>query len=307
MRSLLESAEQAAASDGTILLVGEGGSGKSLLARQIHLWSARRSRSFSIINCSTLSQQIYGGDRSDRHLSVPLMSVQRGLTTFNITEGGTLLLASIEDLPLALQVEFAQFVQDRTLRTVGGERTIDVRIIATANRDLATEVTLHHFREDLFYALNIISLRVPPLRERPSDILPLAARMLVIAAMRNHRTGLQLSRKAAETLTQYHWPGNLRELRNAMESAAVLCDGGVVTPAHLPEALAKHKADKATATSTGASLDQIEREHITRVLGESSTLKQAAVTLGISPSTLWRKRTLYDIDVAISSKTKKAV
>jgi NtrC-family two-component system response regulator AlgB len=305
MRSLLESAEEAAASDGTILLVGEGGSGKARLARQMHLWSARRARPFLIINCSTLSQRIREGERSAQYLSVPLMTAERESTTFKIAEGGTLLLANIEDLPLALQVEFARFVQDRTLQTVKGERKIDIRIIATANRDLATEVKLHHFREDLFYALNIISLRVPPLRERPADILPLAACMLVIAAMRNHRTGLQLSHDAAETLTHYHWPGNLRELLNAMESAAVLCEGGVVTPAHLPEALAKHAPDKAAAPSAGVSLDQIERAHITRVLAESSTLRQAARTLGISPSTLWRKRTLYNIDMAVSSKSKR--
>ena len=181
MRRLLENAEQAAASNGTILLTGESGTGKTLLARQIHLWSSRRAKPFVIIDCTILSQQSRERERSGWALDALPIGAKRASERFEAAEGGTLLLASIDDLPPALQVELAQFVQDRTLKTAQGEKTLDVRIIAASSRDLVPEVRAHRFREDLFYNLNIISLRVPALRERPTDILPLALRMLATA------------------------------------------------------------------------------------------------------------------------------
>ncbi len=304
MRRLLENAEQAAASNGTILLTGESGTGKTLLARQIHLWSSRRAKPFVIIDCTILSQQSRERERSGWALDALPIGAKRASERFEAAEGGTLLLASIDDLPPALQVELAQFVQDRTLKTAQGEKTLDVRIIAASSRDLVPEVRAHRFREDLFYNLNIISLRVPALRERPTDILPLALRMLATAVIRNRRGNLNLSQEAAAVMTRYRWPGNVRELRNAMEAAAVLCEGETITLANLPEAVAKYALGTITSTSSKVSLGEIERQHILRVLAESPTMEQAAATLGINVATLYRKRKRFNLDIAIGSKSR---
>jgi two-component system, NtrC family, response regulator AlgB len=302
MRRLLENAEQAAVTNGTILLTGESGTGKTLLARQIHLWSSRRTKPFVTIDCTMFSRQSLEKERAGWTLDALPIGAKRASERFEAAEGGTLFLASIDDLPPALQVEFAQFVQDRTLKTTEGEKTIDVRLIAASNRDLVPEVRAHRFREDLFYNLNIISLRVPALRERPTDILPLALGMLVTATIRNRRGNLNLSPEAAAVMTRYRWPGNVRELRNAMEAAAVLCEGETITLANLPEAVAKNALGTITSTSSKTSLDEIERQHILRVLAESPTLEQAAATLGINVATLYRKRKRLNLVVAIGSR-----
>ena len=250
------------------------------------------------------SQQSRERERSGWALDALPIGAKRASERFEAAEGSTLLLASIDDLPPALQVELAQFVQDRTLKTAEGEKTIDVRIIAASNRDLVPEVRAHRFREDLFYNLNIISLRVPALRERPTDILPLALGMLATAAIRNRRGNLHLSPEAAAVMTRYRWPGNVRELRNAMEAAAVLCESETITLANLPEAVAKHASGTITPTLSKTTLDEIERQHILRVLAESPTLEQAAATLGINVVTLYRKRKRFKLDVAIGSKSR---
>jgi NtrC-family two-component system response regulator AlgB len=291
MRRLLDKAELAAASDGTILLIGESGTGKTLLARQIHLWSTRRARPFWIIDSTRLSQQNEEG--SQWNINAPATVSAHGLTPLEATDGGTIFLANVEELPPVFQARLGQFVRDRRLETAAGGKTIDVRIIAASNKDLVEEVKAHRFREDLFYLLNIISLRIPPLRQRSADILPLAARMLSAAAIRNHRVDLRLSPEASAAMTRYVWPGNVRELRNAMEAAAILCGGQTITLSDLPEAISKHALG---ATPSAARLEELKRQHISRVLAESPTLEQAAATLGIDVSTLWRKRKRYNLN-----------
>jgi len=302
MRRLLENARQAAASDGTILLTGEGGTGKTLLARQMHIWSPRRAKPFVIVNCATLSPQSLEGEVLGQAVKTLPMRAKRRQGPLERAEGGTVFLEDVCELPAALQVAFVRFVQDRTLETADGEKTVDVRIIVATSRDLPSEVAAHRFREDLFYSLNIISLRVPALRERSADILPLARRMLAAAAVRNHRSDLFISDEAAAAMTSYRWPGNVRELRNAMEAAAVLCEADTITTAHLPEAVSKHAPQETTPAPSRTSLDEIEREHIARVLADSRTLQQAAMTLGINLSTLWRKRRRYKLDQFPGSK-----
>jgi two-component system, NtrC family, response regulator AlgB len=304
MRRLLENARQAAASNATILLIGESGTGKTMLAKRIHRWSLRCSQPFSIINCASLVQQSPEGEDYRRGLDGLWLEAGRGPLRLEGAEGGTLFLAGIDELSPELQPELTRFVQERTLQTAEGEKAIDVRIIAASNRDFAEEVKTHRFREDLFYALNILSLRVPPLRERPGDICPLAVRLLAAAAIRNDRADLHLSAEAAAALTVYGWPGNVRELRNAMEAAAVLCQGEAITLADLPESVSTQARSIVNPTSSAVSLDEIEREHILQVLAESRTLEQAAATLGIDVATLWRKRKRHKLTVTSGWKSK---
>lgn len=305
MQRLLETARRAAGTDGTILLVGESGAGKSLLARQIHHWSLRGTRPFLTLECATIRQQGRKEELSPRSFSgLPLTEKGRP-ARLEEAEGGTLYLASIDELSASLQVELARFVQDRTIETAEGQKPIDVRIIAGTNRDLLAEVRAHRFREDLYYDLNIISLRVPPLRERSTDILRLAESMLVAAANRNRRGPLKLSKEAAAAIVRYRWPGNLRELRNAMEAAAVLSQGEIITSANLPQTISAPLPGIDTPLPSRASLGKLELEHISRVLRQSGTLEQAAATLGINVTTLWRKRKRYNLDETPGSKSKK--
>ena len=304
MRRVLESAEQAAASDATILLMGEGGTGKSLLAKQIHLWSPRRVKPFVSIDCIRWTQRSRESETTGYALYEVLVGTKHASGRLGATEGGTLFLSGIDQLSPGLQIELARFVSDRTLMSAEDERTVDLRVIAASDRDLVTQVKIREFREDLFYGLNIIALRLPPLRERVADIAALAASMLDAAAIRNGRSHLQLSSEAAAAITRYNWPGNVRELRNAMEATAVLCEGETVHSANLPEAIYKHASGTIMPTSPKASLDEIERQHILRVLSESPTLEKAAATLGINVTTLYRKRKRYNLDVSDGSRVR---
>jgi two-component system, NtrC family, response regulator AlgB len=302
MRRLLENARKAAGSNATILITGEGGTGKSLLARQIHLWSPRHTKPFSIIDCTRLSQQ---QDGSALYAESSSTATVEALIAG--AEGGTVFLARVDELHPALQGGLARLVQERTIQTAEGRKKIEMRIIASSNRDLVPEVKAHRFREDLFYSLNIIPLYVPPLCERPTDILPLAADMLAAAAIRNHRSNLRLSAEAAAAMTLYRWPGNVLELRNAMEAAAVLCEGETVALETLPEPIAKNVSGIMRPPFAATSLEEMERQHILRVLAESTTLEQAAATLGINLATLWRKRKRYNLDLATGGRLKRSV
>jgi NtrC-family two-component system response regulator AlgB len=297
MQRLLHDAERVALSEATILLFGESGTGKNVLARQIHRWSPRREHAFVTINCTTLSEQLLESELFG-HLKGAFTGAikdKRGLLE-NANEG-TVFLDEIADLSGELQAKFLRFVQEQSFERVGGETTIhiDARIIAASNRDLPAEVTAHRFREDLFYRLNVISLRVPALRERPEDILPLAERLLSAAAIRNRRDQLQFSPDAESALAHYRWPGNVRELRNAVERAAVLSDSDLIGPECLPDTLFQPASSAPPATSS-SNLEELEREQIVRVLAQSPTLQDAAETLGINATTLWRKRKRYKLD-----------
>ena len=299
MRRLLENARQAAHSTATILLTGEGGTGKGILARQIHLWSSRRTQPFSIIDCTRLSQAQVGSALSD--FPVAATSLEEQLLS---AKGGTVFFNNVNELPPALQRALAHFERGRVLHTCAGENHLDVRIIASSNRDLLSEVKAHRFSEELFYSLSIVSLNVPPLCERPTDILPLAANMLAAAAIRNHRGDLRLSPEAAAAMTLYCWPGNLRELRNAMEAAAVLSEGPTVSLAALPETVA-NATNVVKSASSNTSLEDVERRQILRVLAESATFEEAAAKLGINVSTLWRKRKRYNLHLTTAWRPKR--
>jgi NtrC-family two-component system response regulator AlgB len=298
MRHLLESALQAALSEDTVLLLGESGTGKSVIARQIHQWSPRRDRPFIEVNCTTLAghlleSELFGDARESFSGAV---KDQPG--RLEAADGGSIFLDEIADLSAHLQSKFLSFLKEPSFQPLGGKRTVrpDARIIAASNHHLEAEVAAHHFREDLFYRLNVITLRVPPLRDRREDILPLAESMLKSASLRNRRPVLSLSPAAASALSKHQWPGNLRELRNSLEHAALLTRGEVIQADDLPDALFREGLDTSHGSRHSGSLEDVERAHIRRVLEESSTLDEAAATLGINAATLWRKRKRYSIE-----------
>jgi two-component system, NtrC family, response regulator AlgB len=295
MQRLLRDAERVAQSEAAILLTGESGTGKNVLARQIHRWSPRREGAFVVVNCTTLSEQLLESELFGHVKGSFTGAVKDKPGRLESANGGTIFLDEIADLTAALQAKFLRFVQEQNFERVGGDDTIhvDARIIAASNRDLSAEVAAHHFREDLFYRLNVIALRVPALRERVEDILPLAERLLLAAAARNRRTDLQLSSEARAAIVNYQWPGNIRELRNVVERAVVLSRGSVIDSECLADNLFRPRSPTPTSPS---NLREVEREQIVRVLAESPTLQDAADTLGVNPTTLWRKRKRYKLD-----------
>jgi two-component system, NtrC family, response regulator AlgB len=298
MTRLLETARQAAVSDATILLTGESGTGKNMLARQMHRWSPRRDQPFVVVNCTTLSEELLESELFGHMRGSFTGAVKDKPGRLEAADRGTAFLDEIADLTARLQTKFLRFVQEQQFERVGGEQTIrvDTRIVAATNRDLEAEVGARHFREDLFYRLNVITLRLPALRERREDILPLAEWLLGAASMRNQRPKMKLSQGAAAALVRYRWPGNVRELRNAIERAAVLTRGEEIAPDDLPDSLFRDASEAIARIPHSASLEEVEREHIARVLGESATLEEAAEVLGINVTTLWRKRRRYGIE-----------
>jgi two-component system, NtrC family, response regulator AlgB len=298
MKHLFELAHQAAQSDATILLTGESGTGKNVLARQIHRWSRRADGPFVVVNCTTLSEELLESELFGHVRGSFTGAIKDKPGRLEAADKGTVFLDEIADLTPRLQAKFLRFVQEQSFERVGSDAVIrvDARIIAASNRDLEAEVAHRHFREDLFHRLNVITLRVPALRERREDMLSLAGWMLRGAAIRNGRPAMRLSPDAAAAIGKYRWPGNARELRNALERAAVLSRSDVIGRDDLPDAMFRETAESTADAPHAASLEEMEREHIRRVLSETATLDEAAATLGINVTTLWRKRKRYGIE-----------
>jgi len=297
MAAMLETLERAAAGDSTILVTGESGTGKDVLARQIHRWSPRRHGPFVVINCTTLAAHL---------LEDELFGHVRGSFTGAISDkpgrleagnGGTVLFDEIAELPTSLQIKFLRFVQDRCLERIGSNRTlrVDVRVIAASNRNLEAEVAAGRFREDLYYRLNVIAFTLPPLRERTQDILPFADWILNRLSLDAGRPEFQLSPVAGQALLSYSWPGNLREFHNALKRASDLASSDTITVDDLPDSVRHCGSAICVPGARATRLKDFEREHILRALANSRTLGQAAATLGINVTTLWRKRRQYGI------------
>jgi NtrC-family two-component system response regulator AlgB len=298
MVELLATARQAAASDATIVLAGESGTGKNVIARQIHEWSPRRERPFVVVNCTTLSEELLESELFGHVRGSFTGAVKDKPGRLEAANGGTIFLDEIADLTPALQTKFLRFLQEQCFERVGGDQTIkvDARIITASNKDLDSEVKAHRFREDLYYRIHVIALRVPPLRERSDDILPLAEWLLRGASLRNRSRPMRIGADAAAALRSYQWPGNVRELRNVLERAAVLCRNDELGRDDLPDSIFRSTSGIPSAQPTAAKLDDVERDHIARVLAQSTTLEEAAASLGINVTTLWRKRKRYGIE-----------
>jgi two-component system, NtrC family, response regulator AlgB len=295
MRTVLDMLGRAAASDAPVLLRGESGTGKGVLARSLHFQSPRSAQPFVVVNCPTLSEELLASELFGHTKGAFTGAIRDQPGRVEAAEGGTLFLDEIGEISLGLQAKLLRFLQEKQFERIGENytRSADVRIVAATNRDLEADVKAGRFREDLLYRLNVLELCVPPLRERPEDIVRLARRFVTFAARTARRPIPELSPATEEAILSYPWPGNVRELRNAIERAVILWPTKVIEPAALAERIA------ARATSTprlggNYSLEAIEREHILRVITYAPTLEEAAKILGIEPSTLWRKRKRYE-------------
>jgi NtrC-family two-component system response regulator AlgB len=295
MRATLELATRAAASDAPILLRGENGTGKGVLARLIHARSLRNGKPFVTVNCPTLSGELLASELFGHALGAFTGAVRDQPGRVEAAEGGTLFLDEIGEISGTLQAKLLRFLQDKEFERVGETRTrrADVRVIAATNRDLDADVKAGRFREDLLFRLNVIEVAVPALRERAEDILPMARRFLVFFAKAAGRVTPELAPSAEAGLLAYSWPGNVRELRNAIERAIILFPARTLGAEALPHRVATHTSP-APRLGGEFTIEQIEREHIERVISQAPTLDDAAKILGIDASTLYRKRKKYD-------------
>ena len=295
MRSVLEVIGRTAAHDVPVLLRGESGTGKTVLARALHQQSPRRGRPFAVVNCPALSEELLASEMFGHVKGAFTGAVRDQAGRVEAAEGGTLFLDEVGELPPSIQAKLLRFLQDKQFERVGETRTrvADVRIVAATNRNLDEAVRSGHFREDLLFRLNVVEVTVPPLRERPDEILPLARSFLAFFARAARRTPPQLSPEAERAFLAYGWPGNVRELRNAIERAVILSPAQVLQPQAFPERIAQTAA-AVPQLGGDFSVEQIEREHILRVLARSRTQEEAAHVLGVDASTLWRKRKKYE-------------
>ncbi len=295
MRKAVSLARQVASSEATVLLRGESGTGKTVLARAIHSWSPRAGKPIGVVSCPTFSAELLESELFGHVRGAFTGALRDNPGRLAACQGGTLFLDEISDLPLTLQPKLLRFVQDKEYERVGDSltRKADVRLLAATNIDLENAVKEGRFREDLFFRINVIQIEIPPLRERPDDVVALAERLLAFHSRRNHRSLAGFHKEALQALRQYQWPGNVRELSNVIERAAILCRTDQVGLESLPAVIAP--GESALKIGDPVSLEKIEEQHIRRVLAGAKSLQEAADILGIDQATLWRRRKKYGI------------
>jgi two-component system, NtrC family, response regulator AlgB len=298
MRKVLELARRTATSSANIMLLGESGTGKGVVAQAIHRWSRQAEGPFAVVNCPSLSEDLLRSELFGHERGAFTGAVRAHRGRIETTRGGTLFMDEIGDMPLSIQPQLLRFIQDRTYERVGSTetRSSDVRILTATNRNIRARIEEGAFRHDLFYRLNVIEIPIPPLRERPSDILPLARLFLHRFGEENQTQVEDFTSDAQDLLLAYDWPGNVRELRNAVERAVILCAAREVGPELLPQPVAGTASEEGLRRDWPLlTLDEMERAHIRRVLEATDALQEAAEVLGISTTTLWRRRKKHGV------------
>jgi transcriptional regulator with GAF, ATPase, and Fis domain len=304
-REVLVQATKVAPTETTVLLTGESGTGKEVIARAIYHASKRSEGPFIAVNCAALPDQL---------LESELFGYERGAFTgaagtkpgrLEQAAAGVLFLDEVGEMSPVVQAKLLRVLQEREFQRLGGTKVIkaDVRVIAATNRDLQKAIAKGEFREDLFYRLGVFEIRLPPLRERPEDILPLTEVFLDQLAPEVGRPMAGVSREARELLLSYPWPGNVRELKNALERAAILCEGGLITAAHLPISIARPEPPPAAAQSStvfppgGVDLESVERNYVKEALRQARFNKsRAAKLLGLTRAQLYSRIEKYGLE-----------
>ena len=290
-RRTLELANRVAKFDTTVLITGETGTGKEVVARYIHQASPRAHRPMLAINCSAMPETLLESELFGHRAGAFTGATRNQLGLFEEASGGTVFLDEIGDVPPAMQVKLLRVLQEREVRRVGESysRPVDVRVISATNQDLESQVAEGRFREDLFFRLHVVHLRIPPLRERREDILPLARHFLKRFAERLKLPELRLAPDCVDALTRYPWPGNVRELENTLEHAVVMCSEGIITADLLPLSDPGRVAERHGITAA-QSLASVEREHIKAVLQlTGGNRSETARILEIGEATLYRR------------------
>jgi len=304
MRSMAQQIQQIAHSHGTVLISGESGTGKEVVARTLHVHSPRRDRIMMCLNCAALSSSLLESELFGHEKGAFTGADQLRKGRFELADGGTLLLDEISEISPQLQAKLLRVLQERQFERVGSSLTmsVDVRVIATTNRDLTQCVANGDFRQDLYYRLNVLPLALPPLRARVEDIPLLAEHFLLQVALREGREAKQFDAEAVALMKKYPWPGNVRELQNICERAAVLTRGPVITGGTMQPWLIAPPApvsgvNETTLSSTNSAplpgskkLEDLERDQIVRTLGQFNGNRQrTAESLGIGVRTLGLK------------------
>lgn len=292
---------RAADTQASLLILGESGTGKTMIARAIHDQSPFRDKPFVTVSCPSLSRELLESDLFGHVKGSFTGAVRDTWGKVKAAEGGTLFLDEIGELPLEIQPKLLRLLQEREYERLGENvpRKANVRVIAATNRDLKQWVTEGRFREDLFYRLNVISAHMPPLRDRPEDLMACAENFLRFFADQFRRRVRRFSPAALMAIRAHSWPGNIRELRNAIERAVILAEGEEILPRDLPEATIVNGLngyDHDIEVGQRISIEKLECEHIRRVMDITDSLQEAAEVLGIDAATLYRKRKRYQLD-----------
>ncbi len=285
MQEILTLVAQVGPSRASVLISGESGTGKELIAEAIHGASTRTSRPLVRLNCAALAEGLLESELFGHERGAFTGAVGRREGRFKQADGGTLFLDEIGEIPLETQVKLLRVLQERSFERVGGNETIkvDVRILAATNRDLKAEISRGTFREDLYYRLNVVSIDLPPLRDRKRDVPALASFFLKRYASENGRPNLTINDEALDLLASHAWPGNVRELENAIERAVVLCDGVTIERRHLPASLVPQDTPTGMLPIPGSTIAEIERFAILKTLEAcGGSTSKAAMLLGVS-------------------------
>ncbi len=303
MKKVVAAIRKVAPTDASIFIQGESGTGKELVARAIHDLSPRRDGQFVTVNCGALAESLLESELFGHERGAFTGAVKRRAGRFELADGGTLFLDEVGDLSPALQVKLLRVLQERSFERVGGERTIsvDVRLVSATHRDLQAEVDAGRFREDLFYRLHVVPLRLPPLRDRGQDVVLLARFFVESIGSRMNKPVEGLTEEAEKVLVRHNWPGNVRELENVVEQAMVFVEGDSVEASDLPAHLRDETTIDPLAIPTGSvslpeAMESLERQLIIRAYDKAGGVKtETARLLGIKTSALYYKLDKYGI------------
>ena len=300
MLRIFEVVRKAANSKASVLITGESGTGKELIANALHNLSNRRDKPFVKVHCAALSESLLESELFGHEKGAFTGAVARKRGRFELANTGSIFLDEIGEIDQNVQIKILRVLQDRRFDRVGGEETleVDVRIIAATNRDLLQEIAEHRFREDLFYRLNVVHIQVPPLRERKDDIPLLVASFLEEFAKENNKKITGIDARARPALYKYNWPGNIRQLRNCIESAVVMCSGSEITLEDLPPSVSGASDTDMISIPVGITLAEAEKILIQQNLAVNKGNKsKTADILGIGRKTLHRKIDEYNLEV----------